>query len=343
MEHENLMAQSVRILGWPARIVLPAVLMLFFAAPLARAQGSAPLYGQFTIKPFKIIGNVYSVGLSNNTSWLITTPQGHFLIDATIAKAPPEIKKNIEQLGFKTSDIKYILQSHAHSDHVAGIPEMKEFAPDAKIPVMEQDAAVLADGGRTDYRSNGRQLWTPVKADMILHDGDKLELGGVTMVAHLTAGHTKGCTTWTTVAEENGKKYNVVFNCSMRMNPRQPLLNNPKYPNLATDLANAFKTLHRLPCDVLLASHTSMFDFYKNIGLREVDPTHNPFINPAACQAFIRRYEGVFKAQLAKEKAGGGAYAPTADDPTQVESSLPCPSDGRTCFGAHPLGARGGE
>ena len=337
---ESHISGKARICRLLARTVLFAMILLSLLQPRGLAQREqgqkGPLYGQFTIKPFKVVGNIYSVGLSNNTSWLITTPQGHFLIDPTIEQAPPEIRKNIEQLGFKVTDIKFILQSHAHSDHVAGLPAFKEFTPGAKVVAMAEDVGLLADGGKSDYRGDGRPTFTPIHPDRIIHDGEKVQLGGVTMVAHLTPGHTPGCTTWSTVAEENGNKYNVLFNCSVRMNPRQALIGNPKYPGLADDFARAFKTLKSLPCDVMLASHASMFDMAEKIQRMQQNPGSNPFIDPAACRSFIAQYEKAYTDEMAKERASGGVYTPPPDDPTQKESQLPCPNDGRTCFGARP-------
>lgn len=107
-------------------------------------QSQKPLYGQFNIKPFKVIGNIYSVGMSETTSWLITTPSGHFIIAPLLPEMWPDIQKNIEELGFKAKDIKYILQDHSHRDHVAGIPALKALVPGAKVLVMAQDADVLA-------------------------------------------------------------------------------------------------------------------------------------------------------------------------------------------------------
>jgi len=325
--------------------ILPVLLFVLLAGTTVFAQGGgragAPqgLWGEFRVKPFKIVGNVYFVGLSNNTSYLVTTPQGHFLINPTLVDALPDIRKSIEELGFNIRDIKYILQTHAHGGHIAGLPAMRELTR-AKAPVMSQELGVLQDGGKSDYRGSGSESFAPMSADMVLRDGDKIELGGVTMVAHLTSGHTKGSTTWTTVVEENGKKYNVVIASSMRMNPRQPLLANAKYLTLADDFARSFAKLKTLPCDVILVDHSTMFDFREKVRQMEQSPGTNPFIDPAACQRFIAKYERSYLDQLAKERAGGGAYAPAADDPTQPDSSLPCPEDGRTCYGARPLRRR---
>ncbi len=298
-----------------------ALLSLIATAALAQQSQKR---GQWRLDPFKLIGNIYYVGLSNNTSFLITTPKGLILLDPTLEAAVPDIRKNIEELGFKVSDIKIILQAHAHGDHVGGLAKFKEITG-AQVVVMEQDAAVLADGGKSDFRGN--EHWTPVKADRIVHDGEKVELGGVSMVAHLTAGHTKGCTTWSTIAQENGKKYNVVFVCSVRMNTGVPLLNNAKYPNIVQDFEHTFATLRALPADVFTFSHGNMFDLEGRIArMKQGGP--NPFIDPDGYRRLVAEYEKAFRDQLAKERAGGPPY-PVSPPPAPV-----CPDNGRTCYGS---------
>ena len=342
------MTQGTRISGLLTLTILPLILFVSLAGARASAQeegartaprGQQALYGEFRIKPFQVVGNVYFVGLSNNTAYLVTTPAGHFLINPTLKDALPDIRKSIEELGFNVRDIKFLLQTHAHGGHIAGLPAMRELTG-AKAPVMSQEIGVFEDGGKSDYRGNGGETFTPMRADRVIQDGDKIELGGVTMVAHLTAGHTKGSTTWTTVAEENGKRYNVVIASSVRMNPRQPLLGNSKYSTLAEDFPRSFAKLKSLPCDVILVDHSTMFEMREKMKQREQNPGTNPFIDPAACGRFVAKYERSFVDQLAKERAGGPAFAPAPDDPTQPDSSLPCPEDGRTCYGARPARRR---
>jgi metallo-beta-lactamase class B len=245
-----------------------------------------PLHGQQLVKPFRIIGNIYYVGFSNNTSFLITTPQGHILLDPTFESSVPQVAKNIAQLGFKVKDVKILLNAHAHSDHVEGLAAMKKLTG-AKVLVMDGDAPVMADGGVSDFRSDGRRLWTPVRADQILHDGEQVRLGNVSLVAHKTAGHTQGCTTWTTVVEESGRKYNVVFVCSLGLNQGVPLLGNEKYPAIAEDYYRSFQLLRSLPCDVFLASHAAFFGLREKMQLREEGKSPNPFIDPQGYRSYI--------------------------------------------------------
>ena len=278
--------------------------MRFVPAGFAQSDGrsedrSGPLHGNSPIKPFKIIGNVYYVGLSDQTSYLITTPQGHFIIDATWEGGVPEIRKSIERLGFKAKDVKYVLNAHAHSDHVAGLAALKELTG-GKVLAMSGDVPTIQNGGASDS-ADGKPQWPPVHVDQALHDGEQLKLGGVTMVAHLTPGHTKGCTSWSTVAEENGKKYNVVFICSMRVNPGVALVNNKKYPNIAEDFQKGFNTLRSLPCDIFLASHGNQFGMTERIKRMEQNPGVNPFIDPEGYQNYIATYERAFQDELKKQ------------------------------------------
>ena len=174
----------------------------------------------------------------------------------------------------------------------------------AKVLVMEGDAEVIADGGKSDFRGNGKQQWSPVRADQILHDKQAVRLGGVNMVAHLTPGHTKGCTTWSMVTEENGRKYDVVFVCSTGLNPGVPLIGNTKYPTIAEDYTRSFQVLKGLPCDVFFVSHSAMFRLEEKLKRLEQGSEPNPFIDPEGYQAFIRTYEGYFQEELKKQQSG---------------------------------------
>lgn len=294
-----------------AAALLAPLLMIAMTATRATAQqssGSAtvtdrngPLHGQYYVKPFKMIGNIYFVGFSNNAAYLITTPQGHFLIDAIYEDINAQQVKNIEDLGFKIKDVKYLLNAHAHSDHVNGLADMKK-RTGATVVAMAEDVPSLEDGGVTDVRNDGKQLWPPVKVDKIIKDNEQLTLGGVTLVARKTAGHTKGCTTFTTTVEETGKKLTAIFICSMGLNGGVSLVNNPKYPNMAEDYMRSFDILRSIPAEVYLVSHTGHFDFegkLKKMG----QPGPNPFIDPQGFKDYIVRFEKGFKEQYAKDLA----------------------------------------
>ena len=248
------MNETRRISLASIRQLLSVILLLLLSGVYRLAQAQNP-QSQHPITPFPVIGNIYYVGLSNNTSFLITTPRGHILLDPTFEEWAPAILKHVEDLGFQTNDIKIILNFHAHLDHVGGLAAAKELTG-ANVVVMAEEADVIADGGKSAFdNATGEERWSPVRPDQVIRDEEKVQLGGVTMVAHLTAGHTKGCTPWTTVAEEDGRKYNVIFQCSIGTNARTPLIGNTKYPTIARDFAKSFDILRSLPVDVFLASH----------------------------------------------------------------------------------------
>jgi metallo-beta-lactamase class B len=323
-EGKNRMTERSRMSLGVLRVVPLAVLVLFLAGVRGSVQTGAasppraprkklynPPYPNNPVKPFRIMGNIYYVGLTNYTSFLITTPKGLILLDTEDKQFVPNIRENIEALGFHLKDIKILLQTHAHVDHVGGLAALQE-QTGAKVLVMAEDESVLADGGKSDFRNDGRELWKPVRADKTLRDGEKVELGGVTMVAHLTPGHTKGCTTWTTVAAEKGRKYHVVFICSNRLNDGVPLIGNKKYPNIADAYASGFKKLKTLPCDVFLASHAYMFNMDEKLKRMQEGAQQNPFIDPQGCKEYVADYENEFLYQLDQERAGGPSSGATA-------------------------------
>src|SRR5579885_1397374 len=245
-------------------------------------------------KPFpahKVIGNVYFVGTAQLGSYLITTPEGHILINSDFESTVPIIRANVEKLGFKFSDIKIILGSHAHGDHMEADALVKEYTG-AKVMAMEQDVPALKK-----MKPGGKEH--PV--DRVLHDGDEVKLGGTTLVAHLTAGHTKGCTSWTFKTTEGGKTYDVIVLGSIGYNPGYILVNNKDYPQIADDYRRSFKTLRAMHVDVFLAAHGSFYDMeekYKKLGKQET----NPFIDPAGFQAHIDLKEKQFNEEFERQQ-----------------------------------------
>jgi metallo-beta-lactamase class B len=222
---------------------------------------------------------------------LITTPEGHILINSDFESTVPQIRASVEKLGFKFTDIKILLGSHAHGDHMEGDALVKELTA-AQVMVMDQDIPAisrLTPGGK------------PHPIDRVIHDGEEVKLGGTTLVAHLTPGHTKGCTTWTLKTQENGKSYNVVILGSIGVNPNYILVNNKTYPEIADDYVRGFKVLRSLPCDVFLASHGAFYGMAEKYAkLKDGGP--NPFIDPAGYQAHLDLQEKNFKAKLAEQQ-----------------------------------------
>jgi metallo-beta-lactamase class B len=284
---------------WSALLLLSLALSL----PVSiRAQSDAVSRSwNRPVKPFRIIGNVYYVGASEVSSFLITTPQGHILLDSGFAETVPQIRENVKQLGFKLEDVKLLINSHAHYDHAGGLAELKALTG-AKLAASEADAAQLALGGKDDFRWGDTLAFAPVKADRILHDGDTIELGGVWLVAHLTPGHTKGNTTWTMEVKEGGKTYNVVFMGSTSA-PGYTLVNNHKYPNIVADYQRSFRLLESLPCDVFLGPHGSFFALTEKMTKLEQGAKTNPFIDPQGYRDFLKDSKQGFYEQLKTQQA----------------------------------------
>ena len=282
-----------------------AALSLAVALILTSASLSAQNAPDWTepFPPYRVIGNVYYVGSRGLASYLITTPEGSILINSSLEASVPLIRSSIEKLGFKFSDVKILLISHAHIDHCAGSFMIKELTG-AKYMVMQQDVQSVEDGGKSDF-NYGRMpnmLFKPVKVDRVLHDGDEVKLGGVVLTAHLTPGHTKGCTTWTMKVRDGAKSYDVVIVGSPNVNPGFKLVNNPQYPQIASDYETTFRVLKSLPCDVFLGAHGNYYGMEaKYAKLDQGGP--NPFIDPQGYRAYVDDTEKKFRAELAKQKA----------------------------------------
>ena len=243
--------------------------------------------------PHKIMGNIYYVGTVSLSSFLIVTPQGDILINSTFERNVPVIQKSVEQLGFKFSDVKILLGSHAHADHMEGDAAVKQLTG-AQVMAMAEDVPLLQQmkpGGKSH----------PI--DRVLHDGDQVTLGGTTLTAHLTPGHTPGCTTWTLKAQEGGESYDVVIIGSLGVNPGLKLVNNPADPHIVEEFTRAFQVSRALPCDVPLGSHPGMFDMEaKHAKIQAGGP--NPYIDPSGCKKEFDITEAMFHAVLDQQKAG---------------------------------------
>lgn len=254
------------------------------------------------VEPFRIVGNIYYVGASDVTSYLITSPRGHILLDGGFAETAPMIYDNIRKLGFKPEDVKYLLNSHAHFDHAAGLAQLKQWTG-AKFVASREDGDLMARGGRGDFAWGDKLTFPPLQPDRTIADSDTVAIGGAILTAHLTPGHTKGCTTWTTDAEESGHRYHVVFLCSTSV-PGYKLVNNATYLNIVEDYRKSFTILKSLPCDVFLGPHGSFFHLKEKLDALKADPTHNPFIDPQEYQAFISGSQSDFEAELKKQQKG---------------------------------------
>jgi metallo-beta-lactamase class B len=252
-------------------------------------------------KPFRIVGNVYYIGSKDLASYLITTSQGDILVNSSLTASVPLIKKSVEALGFKFSDVKILLISHGHWDHAAGSAEIKRLTG-AKYMVMDADVPVVESGGKDDFQYGNEpgSQFPKTKVDRVLHDGDEVKLGGVVLVAHKTPGHTKGCTTWTMKVRENTKSYNVVIVGSPNVNTGYKLVGNAAYPAIAQDYELTFRTLQSLPCDVFLGAHGSYFGMEAKFARIRAGGT-NPFVDPEGYKSYVAEREGAFRTELAKQ------------------------------------------
>jgi metallo-beta-lactamase class B len=233
--------------------------------------------------PHKIIGNIYYVGTRTLSSFLIVTPAGNILMDSTYERNVPTIRGSVEKLGFKFTDIKILLGNHAHGDHMEGDAMVKELTG-AQVMAMAEDVPALQA-----MKPGGKEH--PI--DKVLHDGETVSLGGVTLTAHLTPGHTHGCTTWTTTAREGARTYNVMFGCSLRA----PGVITPE---VATELTHAFQVVRKLPCDVQLGDHPAQYDMWEKYAkLTPGGP--NPFIDAASCFHEADVEEAMFHAIMAEQ------------------------------------------
>jgi metallo-beta-lactamase class B len=242
--------------------------------------------------PHKIIGNLYYVGTTSLGSFLVVTPAGNILIDSTYEVNVPGIQKSVEQLGFKFSDTKILLGSHAHGDHQEGDAMVKELTG-AQVMAMAEDVPALQN-----MKPGGK----PHPIDRILHDGDTVTLGGMTLVAHLTPGHTHGDTTWSMKVQEAGKSYDVVIIGSMGFNgTAQQLLSNPA---LIAEYEQGFRVSRSLACDVPLGSHPAMYDLVGKYAKLVKNPGGpNPFIDPQGYKTEIAIEEGAYRALLSEKPA----------------------------------------
>ena len=278
-----------------ALLVVAAVSRSGLVPPVAYAQAD----WRQPFEAIRIVGNVYYVGTRGLSSFLIVTPGGGIVIDSGEVESVPFIKANIERLGFRLSDVKILLAGHAHFDHVGGHADLKRLTG-AQVMVMEADREALESG--VDRSALGDKGWKPVAIDRVLKDGDTVALGGYTLTAHLTPGHTQGCTTWTMETMQDGRKYQIAFACSVTINEGVHLVDNARVPAIAEHYAQAFRVLHTLKPDVLVAEHGVVFQLEEKARRAADNPRVNPFVDPDGYQRFVSQAEQTYLKQLAGEQ-----------------------------------------
>lgn len=260
------------------------------ALAVAPQSGSERVEWNRPYEPFRIVGNVYYVGASGVSSFLITSRAGSILLDGGLPETAAQIARNVEALGFRIADVKFLLNSHAHFDHAGGLAELQRLS-NAAIAASARDAEALRAGGRD---------MPAVTVERIVADGDTISVGDVRLTARLTPGHTKGCTTWTTTAAENGRSHDVVFYCSTSVVDR--LVGNSGYPEIVADYEKSFAILRGMRSDVFLGPHPMFFSLdEKRKRMRAGEP--NPFIDRAELQRSVSSSERRFRAELKKQQS----------------------------------------
>jgi metallo-beta-lactamase class B len=278
-----------------APIAAPAQTILERQEAMFRRNVGSPEQQRAQFPAHKIAGNLYYVGSQSLASFLVATPEGHILINTNWEDGVPNLRKSVEDLGFDFTDVEIILGSHAHGDHMQGDALVKQLTG-GRVMAMAQDVPLLER-----MRPGDKQH--PI--DGVLEDGDEVSLGGTTLVARLTPGHTPGCTTWTLTVEEGGQSYDVVIIGSMGSNPGFQFVNNPTNPTIADQYRQGFAVLRSLSPDIPLASHPAMYDMVAKHA--RLGQTPNPFIDPEGYEAELDAVEGLFLDVLAEQERAAAA------------------------------------
>jgi metallo-beta-lactamase class B len=282
---------------------LPSVLVIVsvLTGSIAVAQDNPDWTRPFP--PFRIIGNIYWVGSYDLASYLITTPDGHILINTGVGDTAKQIKASLEQLKFNLADVKILTATHGHFDHVAGMAELKRMTG-ARLIVSQEDKELLESGGKADFRFGDTPgaRFEPVRVDAVFKDSDTVSLGGTILTAHHHPGHTKGATTFTLDVRENGKTYRVLIANMPTINPGVTVSGMPTFPRIADAYAGTFKAQKDMQIDVWLASHAAQFKLHEKY--KPGDPFDpNRFVDPQGFMAAVAELEKKYQEQLARERS----------------------------------------
>jgi metallo-beta-lactamase class B len=276
---------------------LTAVLLAVSAVAARQPSSSLPSTASewnTPFEPFHLAGPIHYVGTADLAAFLIVTPQGHILVDGALPEGAPLIQQSIRALGFKVEDVKVLLTTQAHYDHVGSLAAMQQ-ASGGQVMAMEGDAELIAAGGRGDYLFGDRYPFPAVKVDRVLKHGDTVSLGGITLRALHTPGHTKGSTTWQTAIVDDGRPLTVIFPASTSVNPGTVLPSMPTYPNVGADYERTFRMQFELRPDIWLGGHGSFFGL-KDKRARQKAGEVNPFVDPAGWKASLERRWAAHKA-----------------------------------------------
>lgn len=281
---------------FPSIVAATAISMALASPAFAQNNWNTPT------GPFHVIDNVYYVGTEGLSSFLFTTPEGHILLDGATPQGAPMIEANIAKLGFKLSDVKVLLNSHAHFDHSGGLKQLKQDTG-AKLYVMEGDVSAIEGGfylGSEDSKTLGAP---PVKVDRVLHDGDTVKLGGFTLTANLTPGHSRGCTSWGASLHDGGKTYDALVFCSATVAANR-ITPPVQYEGIVADYRSTFAKTKTMHVDIPLSPHPEFFQLLQKSEKAKAGPNGpNPFVDPAAFPALMAKLETAFEATLAERMA----------------------------------------
>nr|AIA12592.1 L1_beta_lactamase [uncultured bacterium] len=289
------------------RRIAALALALLLTPSLPWAQ-TRPVSSSWTarVKPYQVMGNIYYVGTEDLSSFLVTSSEGHVLIDTGVEQNAAAVLDNIRALKFDLKDIRIILTTQAHYDHVGAHARVKQESG-ARVLVAAADAPIVSSGGEGDYLFGPEYHYPPAKVDGLVKDGDVVRLGPIALTAHLTPGHTKGATTWTmTVKDAAGREHSAVFLGSTSVNPGTKLVNNEKYPTIEADYKRAFAVERALRCEVFLAAHASLFNGAEKAAAAAAGKGDAAFIDPDGCRAAIDRSQKAFDEELVKQRAAAG-------------------------------------
>jgi metallo-beta-lactamase class B len=289
-----------KFVAWTAAATVIAILYVQWQAAITRNRSIPD-------EPFRIAGNLYYVGSTGVTSFLLTGPAGHVLIDGGYPETAPLIIGSIAKLGFDIRDVKVLLNSHSHFDHAGGLRELQEKSG-AQLWISAPDAELVATGGRGDrsfgpFRFLGVGRFPKPRVDHRFNDGDTIRVGPITLIAHVTAGHTPGCTSWEIPIQDNGRELRAVNVCSLSLLPFMKFVEPESYPGIRSDFERSFVTLRALPADIFLASHGSFFNLGRKRRERATakDPVE-PFIDREGYRRYIDDSEKIFRKELAKQQ-----------------------------------------
>lgn len=280
----------------------PYGLILALAATLPAWAAGAPASWSAATPPFKIADNLYYVGTEGISVYLITTPKGHIVIDGAMPGSDKTIEASIKALGFKVSDVKILLNTHAHFDHTAGLAGLKRDTG-ARMIASGPDRKALETGTYPGYEEVKDLDFDPVKVDQVIKDGEKVSLGGMVLTAHITPGHSAGCTTWTFPVKADGKVRQALLYCStsVALNRLVDRKRGPQYPGIVADYQATFARLKAMKADIFLAPHNEQFGLdAKRAKLKAGGP--NPFIDPTELARRVAASEADFKRDLAKQQ-----------------------------------------